>query len=122
MFLYIKVSFYFADVCAQLFLYIKVSFYFADVPNYSVFLVTKSIFHLRKRKQIVKEYFCNKHTSNLSRIPRVYPCKFFLAGVNFYRFKAYSTDFTRKVAFFTDLTRKIGVFRCKFYSPKILLV
>ena len=27
------------------------------------------------------------HTSNLSRIPRVYPCKFFLAGV---------TDFTRK--------------------------
>ena len=28
-----------------------------------------------------------KHTSNLSRVPRVYPCKFFLAGVNFYRFK-----------------------------------
>ena len=25
------------------------------------------------------------HTSNLSRVPRVYPCKFFLAGVNFYR-------------------------------------
>ena len=42
-----------------MFLYIKVSFYFADVPNYSAFLVTKSIFHLRKRIQIVKEYFCN---------------------------------------------------------------
>ena len=27
-----------------------------------------------------------------------------------------------KVAFFTDLTRKIGVFRCKFYFPKILPV
>ena len=35
---------------------------------------------------------------------------------------AFSTDFTRKVAFYTDLTRKIGVFRCKFYSPKILPV
>ena len=53
-------------------------------------------------------------------------------SVNFFgRFKflqisreklAFSTDFTRKVAFFTDLTRKIGVFRCKFYSPKILPV
>ena len=66
-------------------------------------------------------------TSNLSRIPRVYLCKFFLAGVNFYRFNAknwhFSTDFTRKKwRFFTDKTRKIGVFRCKFYSPKILSV
>ena len=26
------------------------------------------------------------------------------------------------MAFFTDLTRKIAVFRCKFYSPKILPV
>ena len=26
------------------------------------------------------------------------------------------------MAFFTDLTRKIGVFRCKFYFPKILPV
>ena len=77
------------------------------------------------------------HTSNLSRIPRVYPCKFFLVGVNFYRFNAknwhfrqilrekvaFSTDFTWKIGvFFTDLTRKIGVFRCKFYSTKILPV
>ena len=67
------------------------------------------------------------HTSYLSREPRVYPCKFFLAGVNFYRFNAkklvFSTDFTLKSGvFFTDLMRKIGVFRCKFYSPKILPV
>ena len=27
----------------------------------------------------------NAHTSYLSREPRVYSCKFFLAGVNFYR-------------------------------------
>ena len=54
------------------------------------------------------------------------PCKFFLAGVNFYRFIAKNWHFRQilreKVAFFTDLTRKIGVFRCKFYSPKILPV
>ena len=29
-----------------------------------------------------------QHTSNLSREPREYPCKLFLAGVNFYRFNA----------------------------------
>ena len=66
------------------------------------------------------------HTSNLSREPRIYPCKFFLAGVNFYRFNAKNWHFRQilreKVVFFTDLTRKIGVFRCKFYSPKILPV
>ena len=54
------------------------------------------------------------------------PCKYFLAGVNFYRFNAKNWHFRQilreKVAFFTDLTRKIGVFRCKFYSPKILPV
>ena len=66
------------------------------------------------------------HTSYLSRTPRTCPCKFFLAGVNFYRFNAKKWHFRQilreKVAFFTDLTRKIGVFRCKFYSPKILPV
>ena len=29
-------------------------------------------------------------------------------------------NFFWPVKIFTDLTRKIGVFRCKFYSPKIL--
>ena len=47
-------------------------------------------------------------------------------SVNFYRFNAKNWHFQQilreKVAFFTDLTRKIGVFRCKFYSPKILPV
>ena len=66
------------------------------------------------------------HTLYLSRKPREFSCKFFLAGVNFYRFNAKNWHFRHilreKLAFFTDLTRKIGVFRCKFYSPKILLV
>ena len=35
-----------------------------------------------------------KHTSNLSREPREYPCKFFLAGVNFYRFNAKNWQLT----------------------------
>ena len=69
----------------------------------------------------------NEHTSYLSQTRGRRPCKFFLAGVNFYRFDAKNWHFRQilreKVAFFfTDLTRKIGVFRCKFYSPKILPV
>ena len=66
------------------------------------------------------------HTSYLPRTHGRCPCKFFLDGVNFYRFNAKNWHFRQilreKVAFFTDLTRKIGVFRCKFYSPKILPV
>ena len=62
---------------------------------------------------------CHEHHERCS-------CKFFLAGVNFYRFNAKNWHFRHilreKVAFFTDLTRKYGVFRCKFYSPKILPV
>ena len=34
------------------------------------------------------------HTSYLSWIPQIYPCKFFLASVNFYRFNANSWLFT----------------------------
>ena len=56
------------------------------------------------------------HTSYLSREPRVYPCKFFLAGVNFYRFNAKNWQFT---VYFVVI---YAFFRCKFYSPKILLV
>ena len=66
------------------------------------------------------------HTSYLSRTHGRCPCKFFFAGVNFYRFNAKNWHFRQilhqKVAFFTVLTRKIGVFWCKFYSPKILPV
>ena len=44
------------------------------------------------------------HTWYLSRTPRVYSCKFFLVGVNFYRFNAQNWHFRqilrKKVAFF----------------------
>ena len=38
----------------------------------------------------LKREYCrrNSHTSYLSWTPRIYSCKFFLAGVNFYRFNA----------------------------------
>ena len=101
-----------------------------------------------KMKHIPSSWPSSSHTWYLSRIPRIYLCKFFLAGINFYRFNAknwhfrqilrekvafFFTDLTWKIGifvrfyakkwhFFTDLTRKIGVFRCKFYSPKILPV
>ena len=72
---------------------------------------------------ITGEYQLSLHTSYLSRTRGRRPCKFFLAGVNFYRFNAKNWHFRQilreKVASFTDLTRKIGVFRCKFYSPKM---
>ena len=49
------------------------------------------------------------HTSYLSREPRVYPCKFFLAGANFYRFNAKNWQFT---VYFAVITQKIGNFLC----------
>ena len=56
------------------------------------------------------------HTSYLSRTPRIYSCNFFLAGVNFYRFNAKNWQFS---VYFVVI---YAFFRCKFYSPKILLV
>ena len=44
------------------------------------------------------------------------PCKFFLPGVNFYRFIAKNWQFT---VYFVVI---YAFFRCKFYSPKILIV
>ena len=45
--------------------------------------------------------------SNLSRKPREYPCKFFLAGVNFYTFNAKNWHFrqilSEKVVFFLQI-------------------
>ena len=72
----------------------------------------------------------NKHTWYWSRAPRACSCKFFLAGVNFYRFNAKNW---RKLAFFSanfgvnwqKLAKnwpQIGFFRCQFYSTKILPV
>ena len=45
------------------------------------------------------------HTSNLSRVPRVYPCRFFLAGVNFYRFNAKNWRFSVKILFSKNFAR-----------------
>ena len=44
------------------------------------------------------------------------PCKFFLAGVNFYRFNAKIWQFS---VYFVVI---YAFFRCKYYSPKILPV
>ena len=56
-----------------------------------------------------------KHTSYLSRIPRIYPCEFFLAGVNFYRFNAKNWHFRQilreKLAFFYRFNAKNWHFR-----------
>ena len=49
------------------------------------------------------------HTSYLSRTPQIYWCKFFLAGVNFYRFHAKNWQFT---VYFAVITQKIGNFLC----------
>ena len=50
------------------------------------------------------------YTSYLSRTPRTYSCKFFLAGVNFYRFTAKNWHFRQilreKVAFFYRFNAK----------------
>ena len=49
------------------------------------------------------------HTSYLSRKPREFSWKFFLAGVNFYRFNAKNWQFT---VYFAVITQKIGNFLC----------
>ena len=49
------------------------------------------------------------HTWYLSRTPRIYLCKFFLAGVNFHRFNAKNWQFT---VYFAVITQKIGNFLC----------
>ena len=49
------------------------------------------------------------HTWYLSRAPRAYPCKFFLGGVNFYRFNVKNWQFT---VYFAVITQKIGNFLC----------
>ena len=49
------------------------------------------------------------HTWYLSRTPRIYLCKFFLAGVNFYRFNPKNWQFT---VYFAVITQKIGNFLC----------
>ena len=49
------------------------------------------------------------HTWYLSRTPRIYSCKFFLAGVNFYRFNAKNWQFS---VYFAVITQKIGNFLC----------
>ena len=62
------------------------------------------------RKQVqVKETSTIIHTSYLSRTPRIYSCKFFLAGVIFYRFNAKNWQFT---VYFGVITQKIGNFLC----------
>ena len=49
------------------------------------------------------------HTSYLSRTPRTHSCKFFLTGVNFYRFNAKNWQFT---VYFAVITQKIGDLLC----------
>ena len=49
--------------------------------------------HKGEDKDRLKDIMALGHTSNLSRVPRLYPCKFFLAGVNFYRFNAENWHF-----------------------------
>ena len=78
---------------------------------------------LISRRLISPLTLCATHTWYLLREPRVYPCKFFLAGVNFYRFNAKIWHFRQILRekwafFFTDLTRKIGVFGVNFILQK----
>ena len=52
-----------------------------------------------------KVFGSDTHTSYLSRAHERGSCKFFLAGVNFYRFNAKNLQFT---VYFVVITQKIG--------------
>ena len=58
---------------------------------------------------LVVQFATLEHTSYLSREPREFSCKFFWAGVNFYRFNAKNWQFT---VYFAVITQKIGNFLC----------
>ena len=61
-------------------------------------------------------WYCD--TWYLSWTPRIYSCKFFLAGVNYYRFNAKNWHF-RKVAFFLQIQReKLAFFGVNFSLKK----
>ena len=68
--------------------------------SYQISAAIKARDHLEKAKG---------HTWYLSRAPRACLCKFFLAGVNFYRFNAKNWQFT---VYFAVTTQKIGNFLC----------
>ena len=63
----------------------------------------------RTRRTVEEPNSADKHTSYLSREPREFSCKFFLASVNFYRFNAKNWQFT---VYFAVITQKIGNFLC----------
>ena len=54
-------------------------------------------------------WYVQNHTWYLSRAPREYPCKFLLAGVNFYRFNAKNWQFT---VYFAIITQKLPCVFC----------
>ena len=60
---------------------------------------------------LVVQFATLEHTSYLSREPQEFSCKFFLAGVNFYRFNGKNWQFTVYIAV---ITLKIGIFLCIF--------
>ena len=72
----------------------------------SVFLMAFFFFNIKLISKIWTDY---SHTSYLSRKPREFSCKFFLASVNFYRFNAKNWQFT---VYFAVITQKIGNLLC----------
>ena len=61
-------------------------------------------------------FMISSHTSYLSQTPQTCLRKKKLPGVNFYRFNAKNSQFS---VYFVVI---YAFFRCKFYSPKILLM
>ena len=57
------------------------------------------------------------HTSYLSRTPRIYSCKFFLAGVNFYRFNAKNLQFTVYFVTMLNFFFYIAELSCNIHKP-----
>ena len=132
-------SFFLPSISILLYKSAAGSFNLNFVPFYKKSRLCLTVVHICWTYHGHLQYFCKMEYQHFQHfiwqefIPHIChgrhgrrPCNFFLAGVNFYRFNAKSWHFRQilreKVAFFTDLTRKIGVFRCKFYFPKILPV
>ena len=77
--------------------------------KYLIFLKLLDIFRNANFNLINFAHGIDVHTWYLSRTPRTCSCKFFWAGVNFYRFNAKNWQFT---VYFAVITQKIGNFLC----------
>ena len=110
-FIFLLQSFIFVKFLKCLFLFLLIDIDKLIPSEMQFYVLVDHVLRRRKKEcdlgvSRVQKY---RHTSYLSRKPQEFSCKFFLAGVIFYRFNAKNWQFT---VYFAVITQKIGNFLC----------